>query len=208
MSELSARFDLPLGPEAARAARHATRTVLHSWGYCHRAWLDHAEIVVSELVSNAVKHGGGCLSLDLQAHEEHVTVAAADGSAVVPRRRDEPDSDGGRGVLIIEALSTRWGVHDHQGGKRVWIQLRPHPWHPEAAEHSGRRARRSAPTAHAPGATCPGHRPDRHPRDGGTPLAASAHRSWQWADFILALTAQWAGMAACRSSRKDEAPGR
>jgi hypothetical protein len=44
-----------------------------------------------------------------------------------PRRRDEPDADGGRGVLIIEALSSGWGVHDHHGGKRVWVQLRPHP---------------------------------------------------------------------------------
>jgi anti-sigma regulatory factor (Ser/Thr protein kinase) len=141
MSELNAQFDLPLGPEAAGAARRATRTVLHSWGYTDPGWLDHAEIVISELVTNAVKHGGGCLSLDLQAHEEHVTVAAADGTAVVPRRRDDPDSDGGRGLLLIEALSTRWGVHDHHGGKRVYVQLRPHP-------------RRTAPTS--PPAAGPG----------------------------------------------------
>jgi anti-sigma regulatory factor (Ser/Thr protein kinase) len=127
VSELSARFDVPLGPQAAEAARRATRTVLHGWGYRDRSWLDSVELVVSELVSNAVRHGGGCRSLDLQAHEDHVTVGAADGSPIVPRRRDEPDSDGGRGVFIIEALSARWGVHDHHGGKRVWVQLLPHP---------------------------------------------------------------------------------
>ncbi len=125
MSELNAQFDLPLGPEAAGAARRATRTMLYSWGYRDPAWLDHAEIVVSELVTNAIKHGGGCLSLDLQAHKEHVTVAPADGTAAVPRRRDDPDCDGG--LLLIEALSTWWGVHDYLGGKRIFVQLRPYP---------------------------------------------------------------------------------
>jgi hypothetical protein len=58
VSELSVRFDLPRRLEAARAARHATRTVLHNWGYRDPAWLDTAELVVSKLISNAVKHGG------------------------------------------------------------------------------------------------------------------------------------------------------
>jgi len=125
VSELTARFDLPLGPQALGVARHAVRPMLHGWGFRDSDWLNDAELVVSELVGNAVRHGGGCLSVDLQAHQEHVTVGAADGSAVVPRRREA--DEGGRGLLIIEALSTRWGVHDHQGGKRVWVQLRPHP---------------------------------------------------------------------------------
>jgi hypothetical protein len=92
------------------------------------AWLDNAELVVSELVSDAVKHGGSCLSPDLQAHDEHVTASAADGPAVVTAAVTRWDSDGRpRHTRVIEALSAKRGVRDHERGKRVWVLLRPHP---------------------------------------------------------------------------------
>jgi len=122
MSELSARFDMPLGSYAPRMARRAVSAVLAGWGFTDPDWLDEASILVSELVTNAVNHGGGCLELRVQAHGDQVTVSAADGSSVVPRRR-RPDDAGGRGLELIEALSARWGVEDHEGGKRVWIEL-------------------------------------------------------------------------------------
>ena len=126
MSELTARFDLPLGIEAPAAARRALASMLSGWGFHDEQWVYGARVVVTELVNNAVIHGGGCLSLELTAHDGDVTIAAADGSAVVPRRR-EADRTGGRGLMLIEALSTDWGVHDHEGGKRVWVQLPPYP---------------------------------------------------------------------------------
>ena len=126
MSELTARFDLPLSLDAPRLARHAVRSVLAAWGIHDDEWLTDAQTVISELVTNAVRHGGGSLPLDLQAHDGHLTIGAADGSSVVPRRRD-PADDGGRGLMIVEALTTRWGVHDHHGGKRVWARLPDHP---------------------------------------------------------------------------------
>jgi anti-sigma regulatory factor (Ser/Thr protein kinase) len=82
--------------------------------------------VVGELVTNAVRHGGGCVAFSVESHDGHVTLAVADGSSVVPRRR-RPDDRGGRGIAVIEGLSARWGVHDHQGGKRVWVELAPCP---------------------------------------------------------------------------------
>jgi anti-sigma regulatory factor (Ser/Thr protein kinase) len=127
MSELTAHVDLPLNETASAVARRSVQTTLFAWGFDDPAWLDAATLVVSELVGNAVRHGGGCLALELHAHEEHVTISAADGSAVIPSRRDDPDGDGGRGLAIIEALSQRWGVEDHHGGKRVWVLLAPHP---------------------------------------------------------------------------------
>lgn len=126
MSELTARFDLPLDPTAPKLARSAVQPVLVSWGFQDTDWLAAAEVLISELVSNAVRHGGGYVSLDVRAHDGRVTLGAADGSGVLPQRRDA-DTDGGRGILLIEALSERWGVHDHEGGKRVWVELRPHP---------------------------------------------------------------------------------
>lgn len=126
MSELTGRFDLPLDVDAPAAARRGARAMLTGWGYHHRDWLDTAMVVISELVANAVRHGGGCLSLDLHARDGQVTIGVADGSAVLPRRRDA-DDDGGRGLAVVEALADRWGVHDHHEGKRVWAQLPRHP---------------------------------------------------------------------------------
>jgi len=108
------------------AARRAVTAVLYGWGFDDPQWLHGAALVVSELVSNAVRHGGGCIDVTVQLHDETVTIAAADGSSVVPCRRD-PDDNGGRGLLLIEALCTRWGINDHEGGKRVWVELAPAP---------------------------------------------------------------------------------
>ena len=126
MSELSARLDLPLGVEAPGDARRAVTAVLHGWGFRDPLWLQQAAVIASELVTNAVLHGGGCVELRVQAHEGGVRLSVADGSSVVPRRR-EPDDGGGRGIAVIEALSAGWGVQDHQGGKRVWVDLTPCP---------------------------------------------------------------------------------
>jgi anti-sigma regulatory factor (Ser/Thr protein kinase) len=82
------------------------RAVLHSSGFRGEHWLHDAMVVVSDLVTNAVSHGGGAVCLDLQAHEGHMTIGAADGSSVVPRRRDA-DDEGGRGMAILEALVMR-----------------------------------------------------------------------------------------------------
>jgi anti-sigma regulatory factor (Ser/Thr protein kinase) len=137
MSELVARLDVPLGDGAPSAARHAVRAVLQGWGYHDDDWLHAAALIVSELVTNAVRHGGGCVEVTAESHDGQVVLAVVDGSSVVPRRRD-PDGTGGRGIAVIDALALRWGIHDHRGGKRVWAELPPIPvrsaWRPAAAE--------------------------------------------------------------------------
>ncbi|MFI7597941.1 ATP-binding protein [Actinoplanes sp. NPDC049681] len=122
MSALTARFDLPLGTNAPRSARHAVTAVLAGWGYRDELWLEKAAVVVSELVTNAVRHGGGCVDLRVECHDGEVIISVADGSSVVPRRR-EPDDTGGRGLALIDAMTARWGVRDHEGGKQVWVAL-------------------------------------------------------------------------------------
>ncbi|MEV6967935.1 ATP-binding protein [Hamadaea sp. NPDC051192] len=126
LSELTARFDLPLGLRAPAAARTLVRDMLMAWDLPDIGWLDDADLLVSEIVSNAVCHGGGCIELSVQSHEQGVTIKAADGSSVVPRRRAAGEN-GGFGLQIIEAISEGWGVEEFQGGKRVWVRLRPCP---------------------------------------------------------------------------------
>ncbi|MEW2382600.1 ATP-binding protein [Micromonospora sp. NPDC047707] len=124
MSELTAHLDLPVGVDALAPARHLVKTALTAWGFEDGQSMDDAVLIADELVANAVRHGGGCLRLQIQAGSR-VTIAAVDGSAVVPRRRD-PDGDGGRGLAIIEALCDEWGVTDlDDGHKCVWVRLRP-----------------------------------------------------------------------------------
>jgi anti-sigma regulatory factor (Ser/Thr protein kinase) len=104
MSELTAQLDLPLGVGAPAPSRHAVVAVLRGWGYRDERWLEAAALVVSELVTNAVRHGGGAVAFTVQAHAGRVVLCVSDGSSVVPRRRD-PDDDGGRGLAVIEARS-------------------------------------------------------------------------------------------------------
>ncbi|WP_092545857.1 ATP-binding protein [Actinoplanes derwentensis] len=138
MSELTAHLDVPLDRGAPGSARRAATAVLTGWGFRDEDWLDAAAVVVSELVTNAVRHGGGCLELQLEAHDATVVVSVADGSAVVPRRRD-PDGIGGRGIALIEALSAGWSVQNYQGGKRVRVELLACPGAGSDGEPAGRR---------------------------------------------------------------------
>src|SRR5689334_1876873 len=113
MSTLTAHFDLPLDGTAPGWARNAVRAVLGAWGLRDTDWLDGVMTVVSELVSNAVRHGGGEIVVDVEAYGRVAIVSVADGSSVVPRPRD-PDQTGGLGLAIIDALTTRWDVQSHE----------------------------------------------------------------------------------------------
>ncbi|KUL33365.1 ATP-binding protein [Actinoplanes awajinensis] len=126
MSALTAHLDVPLHHGAPGAARRAVVAVLSGWGLSDQDWLDAAAVVVSELVTNAVRYGGGCVALHVEAQDGRVVVSVADGSPVRPRRRD-PDDVGGRGIALIEALADSWTVRHHEGGKQVRVALRQCP---------------------------------------------------------------------------------
>jgi anti-sigma regulatory factor (Ser/Thr protein kinase) len=126
MNMLTAHLDVPLDRGAPASARRAVTAVLTGWGFRDADWLDGAAVVVSELVTNAVRHGGGCVALYVEAHDNRVVVSVADNSSAQPRRRD-PDGFGGRGIVLIEAMAAGWTVQNHEGGKRVVVELFPCP---------------------------------------------------------------------------------
>jgi anti-sigma regulatory factor (Ser/Thr protein kinase) len=122
-------------PTAPGAARQAVRTWFHS-RHCGDDATDTAALLVTELVSNAVVHAKGP-SLWLTVDETMTNVfhvAVRDDSQVVPRQPQPPDlrRKGGRGLFLVDALSTRWGCDPLGTGKRVWFEL---PC--EASSHSG-----------------------------------------------------------------------
>jgi len=86
---------------------------------------DHADLIVTELVTNAVRHGAPPVTLSLDCAEgDGVMISVTDTDPRAPELRDvPPDALGGRGVLLVDQLSKAWGVRTHAGGKTVWTQL-------------------------------------------------------------------------------------
>ncbi|MER5855887.1 SpoIIE family protein phosphatase [Streptomyces sp. NPDC059688] len=111
-------------PEAVRHARRFTRRTLRAWGV-ERDTLDAALLVVSELVTNALVHTGGPVRLDMSLVNHRLRLAVADSS---PRSPMKPasigwEATGGRGILLVEAVSAAWGTIPVSGGKQVWADL-------------------------------------------------------------------------------------
>ena len=121
------RFE-PTVSAAAAARRFATASI-KSWG--RESLAPEVELVVSELATNAVVHTGRRFTVTLhRAGQAGVRVEVTDSSpepAVV--RESALDSLGGRGMLIVAAVSQRWGVEVLVGGKTVWAELAPRPGH-------------------------------------------------------------------------------
>lgn len=111
-------------PESAASARRLVRTALSAWGLADLA--DDAALIVSELVSNAVRHGRreSIRVFVERPGPSRVRVGVVDFSHRLPRRGEsEARSEGGRGLAIVEALAENWGVERLSWGKRVWAEL-------------------------------------------------------------------------------------
>ena len=138
MSGLRARVDLVPRLQSTRTGRHAAKEILTGWGVPSWA-VDDAVLIVSELVTNAVLHAReeAALALEIEVADVWMRISLADGSAVRPLARQASHEDEtGRGMAIVEALSDRWGVDDHHGGKRIWFEVnldRAKPTDAEAA---------------------------------------------------------------------------
>ncbi|MGH3176862.1 MAG: ATP-binding protein [Streptosporangiaceae bacterium] len=119
---------LPGIPESVPVARLRVRAALGSRGLGEYA--GDAEIITSELVTNAVRHACGHgtqaigITLTHAGSPATVTIAVSDSSPHGPVRRDTPASgEQGRGLQIVEALSAHWGWRREGGGKAVFAVL-------------------------------------------------------------------------------------
>lgn len=108
-------------PIGARAARRFARQVLWDLGEVAEV----AELLVSELASNVVRHAVTPFTVEVDAGDP-VRVVVSDGVAADLRvAAAEDDATAGRGLVILDALAHRWGVEPTPGGgKRVWFELR------------------------------------------------------------------------------------
>jgi hypothetical protein len=84
---------------------------------------DDAQLLLTEVVSNGVKHAESPMSVELNMEHDMLRAEVSDDSPREPMRR-VADEFGGRGVQILDALASRWGVLGHPGdGKTVWFEL-------------------------------------------------------------------------------------
>ncbi|WP_236656035.1 ATP-binding protein [Streptacidiphilus jiangxiensis] len=101
------------------------------WGWADPAGADAEEtiedvlLVVSELVSNAMIHGGGAVELVLDVDPVRLTVGVSDLSPVRPvaREPEVPARPGGHGLLVVRRLCARWGTTPLADGKFVWAEF-------------------------------------------------------------------------------------
>lgn len=118
--------------QLAADARSAGRARTFVGQFCGAAGLPGelrrtASLLVSELVTNAIVHGRSGATVDLSLDADRVLrVAVTDDSpALLPEvdRHPRTSAEGGRGLLIVSLLATRWGVKPLDGGKAVWFEL-------------------------------------------------------------------------------------
>ncbi|MGW7298223.1 ATP-binding protein [Streptomyces sp. NPDC054829] len=112
-------------PGAVRAARAAVRERLHHWGLDSLA--DIAALLVSELVTNALRHATGPIGVRLVRPVnlgEALLVEVSDPIPDLPRERvARPEDESGRGLQLVAHSSRRWGTRPGATGKTVWFEL-------------------------------------------------------------------------------------
>lgn len=130
-----AEWTFPAEPGAVRAARSVVRARLHTWGLDSLA--DTTCLLVSELVTNALRHATGPIGVRLvrpPGRDGHgvLRVEVSDPLPDPPRERTpHPEDESGRGLQLVASASRRWGTRPAggdttgggTGGKTVWFEL-------------------------------------------------------------------------------------
>ncbi|MDV5143678.1 SpoIIE family protein phosphatase [Streptomyces sp. SBC-4] len=126
-------------PQGLSDARAAVGQALRDWGLPELA--DDAELLTGELLVNVLLHteGGAVLTLEvLPEPVRRVRLSVQDRSSAWPRRRTPGEAaTSGRGLLLLDALSSRWGVEPRGEGKAVWCEIEPAPMAADAAPGGG-----------------------------------------------------------------------
>ncbi|QTZ94977.1 SpoIIE family protein phosphatase [Streptomyces auratus] len=116
-----ATWDLAPDPSAVAGARDEVSRLLAGWGLDEVAFT--AELVVSELVTNAIRYGGPPVQLRL-IRDTVLICEVSDGSSTAPHmRRARTFDEGGRGLLLVAQFAERWGTRHRAGGKSIWAEI-------------------------------------------------------------------------------------
>ncbi|MDX5567852.1 SpoIIE family protein phosphatase [Streptomyces sp. ID05-04B] len=115
-----AAWDLPSDPAVVSKARIHASDQLTVWGLGELAFT--TELVVSELVTNAIRYGKSPIQLRMIL-QSALTCEVSDASSTAPHlRRARVFDEGGRGLLLVAQLSEHWGTRHHREGKVIWAE--------------------------------------------------------------------------------------
>ncbi|WP_327697470.1 ATP-binding protein [Streptomyces sp. NBC_00459] len=120
-----AEWSFPAEPGAVRGARAVVRGQLRDWGL--DAVGDIAALLVSELVTNSLRHATGPIGVRLVRPAGGVATLLVEVSDPLPdpprERAASPEEEGGRGLQLVAHSSSRWGTRPADAGKTVWFEL-------------------------------------------------------------------------------------
>jgi DNA-binding NarL/FixJ family response regulator len=119
--EATASSELDASAAAPGQARHFVRGLL---GDTDASVLSTVELLVTELVTNAIVHASSTPTVDVFVAADNVRVAVRDDDPSMPRpRRPDPNKAGGRGMVLLDELATTWGADPDDDGKVVWFEI-------------------------------------------------------------------------------------
>ena len=122
------RMTLPAARHSVRLARDATRVALTAWQLPHVA--ENAVLIVSELVTNAVRHTTDIdvIAVDLHAARTWLLIEIHDTDRCwMQPRIPAAFEESGYGFVLVDALADKWGVRETDTGKAVWAELDTRP---------------------------------------------------------------------------------
>jgi anti-sigma regulatory factor (Ser/Thr protein kinase) len=113
-------WQLPMDPAAVAGARKVAAEQLDTWGLVELEFA--TELIVSELVTNAIRYGNGPVELRL-IRADALICEVSDGSSTAPHlRRARVYDEGGRGLLLVAQVAERWGSRQTSVGKTIWAE--------------------------------------------------------------------------------------
>jgi anti-sigma regulatory factor (Ser/Thr protein kinase) len=117
-------FRVPPEPHSVPRARE--RVIALAEPFVSDARIADLRLVISEVITNAVRHGGeGDMLVAVTPKQGYLCVQVTDtGDGFAPRPRAfEPDDDGGFGLFLVERLTRRWGLTRENSNTRVWFEF-------------------------------------------------------------------------------------
>jgi anti-sigma regulatory factor (Ser/Thr protein kinase) len=118
----SVETHFPATAEAPQSARAFLRTALQTWKL--DGFGEVTELLTDELVANVVRHVGSPVTLRATSEGATLRIEVDDPSTDVPvLQHPETHDASGRGILLVDALATKWGTDVHDDGKTVWFEI-------------------------------------------------------------------------------------
>jgi anti-sigma regulatory factor (Ser/Thr protein kinase) len=125
-ADRSAAWRIPDEPRQVARCRGLVREKLAAWALNRvEGLVDTVELLVSELVTNAIQHAGGEIRLRLQRDDGTLMCEVCDTTRTPPELQElSATAERGRGILLVSELAQRWGYRRTASGKMVWFTLR------------------------------------------------------------------------------------